>query len=61
MCYDLNIPYQDVKPILEKLEAEDKIFTESELPESLFSGSNSILYKSCLTPDTMSKLKPPEN
>ncbi|KUG12919.1 hypothetical protein BAZ12_02895 [Elizabethkingia miricola] len=26
MCYDLDIPYQEVKPILEKLEAEDKIF-----------------------------------
>ena len=26
MCYDLDISFQDVKPILEKLEAEGKIF-----------------------------------
>ncbi|MCL1678787.1 hypothetical protein ATE49_19590 [Elizabethkingia miricola] len=26
MCYDLDIPFQEVKPILEKLEGEDKIF-----------------------------------
>ena len=24
--YDLDIPFQEVKPVLEKLEAEDKIF-----------------------------------
>ncbi|AQX06699.1 hypothetical protein KRE40_17320 [Elizabethkingia meningoseptica] len=26
MCYDLGISFQEVKPILEKLEAEDKIY-----------------------------------